>query len=49
MVFDQNVLEIGLIAAISLFRTSVAQAIHLHVVCDSLQNQIHARIDQILD
>lgn len=48
MVFDENVIEIGLVAAISLFRTSVARIIHLHVVCDALQNHIKARLEDVL-
>lgn len=48
MVFDENVVEIGLIAAISLFRTSVARTIHLHIVCDRIKDEIRTRISDIL-
>lgn len=49
MVFDKNVVEIGLIAAISLFRTSIDHVIHLHVVCDNLQQQLRNRMNDILE
>lgn len=49
MVFDKNVVEIGLIAAISLFRASADHVIHLHVVCDNLQQQVRKRMSDVLE
>jgi len=49
MVFDKNVVEIGLIAAISLFRTSVSRVIHLHIVCDNIQQDVRKRMHDILE
>jgi lipopolysaccharide biosynthesis glycosyltransferase len=49
MVFDKNVVEIGLIAAISLFRTSVDHVIHIHVVCNKLQQQIRNSMNDVLE
>lgn len=45
---DQNVVELAIIMVISLFRTTVARTLHLHIVCDQLQDNTKTKIQDIL-